>query len=55
MKPVQLTIQQQFQLELYRRKLGYIESLEQAQEMVLQLLRQQMIKDNIIKDLLKHE
>lgn len=54
MKPIELTLEQQLQLELYKRQIESVESLEQARGMVLHLLKMQMVKDNIIKDLLKN-
>lgn len=55
MKPIELTIEQKLQLEIYRRQLASIESLEEVRTMVLELLRMQMVKDNVIKDLLRNE
>ncbi|MCC3459765.1 MAG: phycobilisome degradation protein NblA [Oscillatoriales cyanobacterium] len=55
MKPIELTIEQQFKLQVYCQQLKQINSLEEARFMLLELLRMQMVKDNIIKDLLKND
>jgi DNA-directed RNA polymerase subunit F len=48
---VELTLEQQFQLNVYAEKLKLI-SGEQARILVVEMLRQNMMKDNAIKNLL---
>ena len=48
---VGLTLEQQFPLKVYAEKLKSI-SAEQAQILVVEMLRQNMMKDNAIKNLL---
>ena len=50
--PSKLTLEQQFKLEVLKdqiRKLTH----EQAQEYLLEVFRQNMVKDNLLKQLLK--
>jgi hypothetical protein len=46
---VELTLEQQFQLKVYAEKLKLI-SGEQARILVVEMLRQNMMKDNAIKN-----
>lgn len=50
--PLELTIEQQFEL---KKTEGQVRSLssDQAQELLLELMRQLMIKDNVVKHLIK--
>ena len=48
----QLTLEQQFKLQIFQEEIKNL-SKEQAQEYLLELFRQIMIKDNLNKSLLK--
>lgn len=50
--PMGLNLEQKFNLKVYEEQVRGL-SQEQAQECLLELLRQLMIKDNVIKHLLK--
>jgi hypothetical protein len=50
--PTQLSLEQQFKLEVLRDQVKSL-SREQAQEYLLEVLRQNMVKDNLFKHLLK--
>ncbi len=50
--PTQLTLEQQFKLQILRDQVKTL-SREQAQEYLLEVLRQNMVKDNLYKHLLK--
>jgi hypothetical protein len=50
--PVELSLEQRFQLKVYEDQVKKL-SQEQAQEFLLEVLRQMMVKDNWIKQLLK--
>ncbi|RMH76052.1 MAG: phycobilisome degradation protein NblA [Cyanobacteria bacterium J007] len=50
--PTQLSLEQQFKLEVLRDQVKNL-SREQAQEYLLEVLRQNMVKDNLFKHLLK--
>ncbi len=47
-----LSLEQQFQLKVYEKQIKEL-TREQAQEYLLEVLRQSMVKDNLFKDLLK--
>lgn len=49
---LELSTEQQFQLVVYGKQSQHL-SVEQAQEMLLELLRQCMIKDNVIRQLMR--
>ena len=51
--PGQLTLEQQFQLQAIKKQVGAM-SLEQAQDYVVEISRQMMIKNNLVKHLLKN-
>ena len=51
--PGQLTLEQQFQLQVLKEQVRNL-TLEKAQNYVLELMRQQMTKDNLVKHLLKN-
>lgn len=50
--PIELTLEQQFNLRTYEDQVKCLDQ-EQAQEMLLQVMRQLMVKENVIKHLLK--
>lgn len=50
--PAQLTLEQEFKLQILREQVKTL-SREQAQEYLLEVLRQNMVKDNLYKHLLK--
>lgn len=50
----QLTIEQQFKLQLFRQQAQNL-SQEQAQEFLVELFRQMMVKDNVFKNLIKND
>ncbi|MGL4421944.1 MAG: NblA/ycf18 family protein [Gemmataceae bacterium] len=51
--PLTLTIEQQFSMKVYEDQVKNM-SAEQAQEFLLEIMRQLMIKDNVIRHLLKN-
>lgn len=51
--PGQLTLEQQFKLQVFRDQVKGL-TQEQAQEYLLEVLRQMMVKDNLFKNLLKN-
>lgn len=51
--PGSLTLEQQFKLQLVKDQVRGL-SLEQAQEYVVEVMRQMMVKDNLVKHLLKN-
>ncbi len=51
-KATGLSLEQQFQLKVYEKQIQGL-SREQAQEYLLEVLRQSMVKDNLFKDLIK--
>ncbi|MDZ8186274.1 MAG: NblA/ycf18 family protein [Nostoc sp. ChiSLP02] len=50
--PIELTLEQQFRLQNLKEQVKNL-SQEQAQEFLLEVLRQMMVKDNLVKHLLK--
>jgi uncharacterized protein YaaW (UPF0174 family) len=50
--PGELSLEQQFKLQLLKDQVRGL-SLEQAQEFVVEVMRQMMVKDNLVKHLLK--
>jgi hypothetical protein len=50
----QLSLEQQFSLRTISSKVQAL-SRQEAQELVVELQRQMMIKDNLYKQLIKHE
>ncbi len=48
----QLTLEQQFQLQVIQSQVRNL-SLEQAQDYVVEIMRQMMVKDNLVKQLFK--
>ena len=49
----QLTIEQQFKLQVLKEQVKDL-SHEQAQEYLIEMFRQMMVKDNLVKHLLKN-
>lgn len=47
-----LNIEQEFRMEVYRSEIKNL-TREQAQKYLLEVLRQTMVKDNVIKQLVK--
>lgn len=50
---LELTLEQQFKLKVYIERIKLI-SLEESHILLAEIMRQNMIKDNVIKDLLKN-
>jgi hypothetical protein len=50
--PMELSLEQQFNMRAYQNQVKGLNQ-EQAQEMLLEVMRQLMVKDNVIKHLLK--
>lgn len=50
--PGKLSLEQQFQLKVYQKQVKEL-SQEQAQDYLIEILRQMMVKDNLVKHLLK--
>lgn len=50
---LELTLEQQFKLKVYREQIKLI-SLEESRILLGEMMRQNMIKDNVIKDLLRN-
>ena len=51
--PGDLSMEQQFKLKVVQDQVRGL-SLEQAQEYVVEVMRQMMVKDNLVKQLLKN-
>lgn len=51
--PGELTLEQQFQLQVLREQVRNL-SHEEAQNYVVEIMRQMMTKDNLVKHLLKN-
>jgi uncharacterized protein YaaW (UPF0174 family) len=51
--PASLSLEQQFKLQLLREQVKSL-SREQAQEYLIEVFRQMMLKDNLVKHLLKN-
>ena len=51
--PGSLSMEQQFKLQVLKDQVRGL-SLEQAQEYVVEVMRQMMVKDNLVKHLLKN-
>lgn len=52
--PSKLSLEQEFKLKLLQEQTRSL-SLEQAQDYVVELIRQIMVKDNLLKQFLKHD
>jgi Phycobilisome degradation protein nblA len=50
--PLELSMEQQFNLKMYEGQVKDLSS-EQAQDFLLEVMRQLMIKENVIKHLMK--
>jgi hypothetical protein len=50
--PLTLTMEQQFNMKVYEDQVKNLSS-EQAQDFLLEIMRQLMIKDNVIRHLIK--
>lgn len=50
--PTELTIEQQFRLQTLKEQVKSL-SQEEAQSFLLEVMRQMMVKDNLVKHLLK--
>jgi hypothetical protein len=51
--PAQLSLEQEFKLQILRDQVKEL-TKEQAQEYLLEVFRQMMVKDNLMKHLLKN-
>jgi hypothetical protein len=51
--PARLSMEQQFKLQVLREEVKSLNQ-EQAQEYLLELFRKMMVKDNLVKHLLKN-
>ena len=51
--PARLSMEQEFKLQVLREQVKSLNQ-EQAQEYLLELFRQMMVKDNLVKHLLKN-
>ena len=51
--PAELTLEQQFKLQVLKEQIATL-TKEQAQEYLLEMLRQMMVKDNLVKHLMKN-
>lgn len=51
--PANLSLEQQFQLKVLKDQVQNL-SREQAQEFLLEMFRQMMVKDNLVRHLLKN-
>lgn len=51
--PGELTLEQEFKLQLLQQQVKAL-SLEQAQAYVVEVMRQMMVKDNLVKHLLRN-
>lgn len=52
--PMELSLEQQFNMRAYQNQVKGLNQ-EQAQEMLLEVMRQLMVKDNVIRHLLKQK
>ena len=50
---VGLSFEQQFNLRVYKEQVGHLD-LPTAQDMLLEVLRQSMVKDNLLKEIIKN-
>lgn len=50
---VGLSFEQQFNLRVYKEQVGHLD-LPTAQDMLLEVLRQSMVKDNLLKEMIKN-
>jgi Phycobilisome degradation protein nblA len=52
--PLTLNLEQEFSLKLYEEQIKNLSQAE-SQEFLLEVLRQLMVKDNVIKELIKQQ
>lgn len=52
--PGELTLEQQFKLQSFKNTISTI-SIEQARDYLYELMRQSIVKDNLVKHLLKQD
>ncbi|NJR22775.1 MAG: phycobilisome degradation protein NblA [Richelia sp. CSU_2_1] len=52
MKQIELTLEQQFRLQMYAEQIKSISEIE-AKKLLVEVMRQNMVKDNVIKDLMR--
>ncbi|MGK7945265.1 MAG: NblA/ycf18 family protein [Microcystaceae cyanobacterium] len=50
--PIELTVEQQFKLQVLRKQVKSL-GQEEAQEYLMELFRQMMVKDNLVQHLMK--
>ncbi|MGF1522535.1 MAG: NblA/ycf18 family protein [Leptolyngbyaceae cyanobacterium] len=50
--PIELSLEQQFRLKIYSEQVKGL-TLEQSQDYLLEVMRQLMVKENVIKHLVK--
>ncbi|MEO1094961.1 MAG: NblA/ycf18 family protein [Cyanobacteria bacterium J06638_28] len=50
--PIELSLEQQFQLKVYKEQVKEL-TPEQSQECLIEIMRQLMVKENVIKHLVK--
>lgn len=53
-QPAKLSLEQQFNLRSFESQVAHM-SLEQAQDFLIQLYEQMLVKDSIYRHLLKHQ
>jgi hypothetical protein len=51
--PVGLSFEQEFNLRVYKQQVEHLD-LPTAQELLLEILRQSMVKDNVLKEIIKN-
>lgn len=51
-KQINLTLEQQFKLQVLREEVKHL-SQQQAQDYLIEVFRQMMVKDNLVKNLMK--
>jgi Phycobilisome degradation protein nblA len=51
--PIGLSIEQEFNLRIYKEQVGLLD-LPTAQELLLEVLRQSMVKENLFKEFIKN-
>ena len=50
---VGLSFEQQFNLRVYKEQVGHLD-LPTAKDLLLEVLRQSMVKDNLLKEMIKN-
>ncbi len=51
--PIELTVEQQFKLQVLRKQVQNLKR-EEAQEYLIEVFRQMMVKDNLVQHLIKN-